>query len=60
MSLAINDWVLILLKLSLFVALICSLYFCVLFILYQKKKYFISWQFPMILAIFFDLYLLEM
>jgi hypothetical protein len=44
---------------SLIIALLCSLYFCVKFLFYNNKKYFNSWQFPMIMAIVFDLYILD-
>ncbi len=49
-------------KLSLFIALLISFYIFILNIYSKQNKYshiFTTWQFPMLLAIFLDIYIIH-
>jgi hypothetical protein len=52
--------ILLILKISVFIALICSLYIFISVFVFKDKYYadsFDSWQFPMLLALFSELFL---
>jgi len=54
--------IIFILKISLIVALICSFYIFIHVIVLKKNTYFsgfVSWQFPMILALVTDIYLMK-
>lgn len=52
----------IVLKIALIIALLCSLFILVQFIIYKKKEYsygFMAWQAPMLAALLLEIYLVE-
>jgi hypothetical protein len=62
MSSSLSDIIDILLKISLLVALGCSVFIFIQAIIFKKYEYkerFLSWQMPMIIALLTELYLLS-
>jgi hypothetical protein len=61
MHLTLTEIIDILLKISLLIALGCSIYIFVQALIFKQNEYkgrFLSWQMPMILALLIDIYLI--